>query len=480
VCRIHCIPASLHHDQRGTISIVAVFSVLALTMLMGMVLNVGRQVDGKIRMQNSADAAAYSGGVVLARGMNTLVFTNHLLCDVFAVTAFMREARDQNSASYVPNILAAWSKIGPVFGQSGWPKFQALGQAIVQEVPLQQAMVTSYSQWAAAASQQILPLMEEILAGELIPQYQRAVVVAFPDIAQAAAMAVAQQDGQPQFGRGPMMAAMWRSSGQLVGGDSSDASTRTLPVVDPELDALPDQDSYVTLARQQREQLASKYLNDWNNQAMLGFDSQAKMSQFGALWRSFTCGYLHKLLDEEYPDKNLLMELVAPPSDQTTGINSYLEQYYIFQGVTYWKKLPEMMPRIFNNPTENTALAYAEVHLFIPRQRLVWQNIAQSSGGPSPTPLGGVPGDFVDLPATDSGSGGGSGSGQWVVGREGVPTSWDLLTQRWTCQLAPATQPALAAILQTPPSLPSFSGENITMPNLGNLSGDDIQRISPH
>ncbi len=65
-------------------SIVAVFSVLMLTMLLGMIMNVGRQVDGKIRMQNAADAAAYSGGVMLARGMNAVVFTNRLMCDVCA------------------------------------------------------------------------------------------------------------------------------------------------------------------------------------------------------------------------------------------------------------------------------------------------------------------------------------------------------------------------------------------------------------
>ncbi|MGA2255300.1 MAG: flp pilus-assembly TadE/G-like family protein, partial [Thermoguttaceae bacterium] len=73
----------LHCDERGSISIVSVFAVMFLTMLLGMVMNVGRHVDGKIRMQNAADSAAYSGGVVLARGMNTLAFTNNLLCDVF-------------------------------------------------------------------------------------------------------------------------------------------------------------------------------------------------------------------------------------------------------------------------------------------------------------------------------------------------------------------------------------------------------------
>ena len=96
-CRL---PARLHRDQRGTISIVSVFTTLLLIMLLGMVMNAGRQVDGKIRMQNAADAATYTGGVVLSRAMNTLAFTNHLLCDVFAMTAWMREARDQNSASF--------------------------------------------------------------------------------------------------------------------------------------------------------------------------------------------------------------------------------------------------------------------------------------------------------------------------------------------------------------------------------------------
>ena len=111
-CKLHsicnlqlqfAIVPAFHRDEDGTISILSVFAVLGLTMLLGMVMNVGRQVDGKIRMQNAADAAAYSGGVTLARGMNTLAFTNHLLCDVFANTALLREARDRNSESYVPS-----------------------------------------------------------------------------------------------------------------------------------------------------------------------------------------------------------------------------------------------------------------------------------------------------------------------------------------------------------------------------------------
>ena len=215
-------------------------------------------------------------------------------------------------------------------------------------------MVTTYQPMGGRQQAQILPLMEEILADELIPQYQRAVVMAFPDIAQSAANDVAQQNGNPDYGRGTMQAALWRTSGEPVGGDTSDASTRTLPVVDPELDDLPDQAAYVTLAQQQRQQLANAYLTAWNNQTLLGFDQQAKMCQFSNLWRSFTCGYLLHLLTVEYPKSNLPQVIRQVPG-QGADNNSYLDQYYSFIGVAYWKQVPQMMPRIFDNPTSGSA-----------------------------------------------------------------------------------------------------------------------------
>src|SRR5215470_9669509 len=102
---------ALHRDERGSISLATVFALLLLTMLLGMVINTGRQVDNKIKLQNAADAATYSGGVVLARGMNSLAFTNHMLTEVFALTAFMREARDRHADPFIPDILAAWDRI---------------------------------------------------------------------------------------------------------------------------------------------------------------------------------------------------------------------------------------------------------------------------------------------------------------------------------------------------------------------------------
>src|SRR5262249_22183589 len=85
---------ALPRDERGTISIMSVVTIFSLTLVLGMVINAGRQVDEKIRLQNAADAAAYSGGAVMARGLNALAFSNHLEAEVFALVAYMRAGRD--------------------------------------------------------------------------------------------------------------------------------------------------------------------------------------------------------------------------------------------------------------------------------------------------------------------------------------------------------------------------------------------------
>ena len=479
------LPKRVHRDQRGTISIISVFAVMLLTMLLGMVMNVGRQVDGKIRMQNSAGAAAYSGTVVLTRSMNTLTFTNHLLSDVFALTAFMREARDRNAESFVADVLAAWAAVAPKFIGSGFPKFESLGPAILQKIPLEQQLVSTYGQWAAATSERVLPLLEEILVQEMIPQYQRAVVEAFPDIAQMAAREVSRRNGEPDHGRGEMQAVLWRASGQPVGDDAESADP-TLPVVDPVWTTLPEREEYLSNARRQRRDLAHRYLRQWNRPSMAIFDHIGKMSRFAALLRSFTCGQLEKLLDE-YHDANL-PHMIRKPGSNVADTNQYLEENFTFIATVYWGQLPEMLPGLFQNPTDNDAVAFAEARMFIPRGRLVWRPHSPSRGGAGGLSVG-VPGDFSDVPLEDENpEPGGEDDGEirWRVVRQRSSMrryplwAWDLLNQRWTCQLVPATQSSLADILQTVPPVPGPHGDEIVPPDLGNLSSEDIVRISPH
>jgi hypothetical protein len=495
----------LHRNQRGVISIVSVFAVLLLTMLLGMVMNAGREVDGKIRLQNAADAAAYSGAVVVARGLNTLAFTNHLLCEVFALTAFMREARDRNSERYAPAILAAWSEVGPVLARSGFPTFDRLGAAIPLKIPLEQELVRSFSEWGAAASEQILPEMEAILGQELIPEFQRAVVRVYPDVAQMAAAEIARHNGDPAHGRGTMAGVLWRSDAMPVGGPS-EAAMRTLPVVDPELEDV-FEGTYFKLARDQRKALANSYLAEWNRRVLWFFDHRAKMCQFASLWRSFTCGYLKQLLEEEYPRSNLPHVLAREwrkprffwlDWPELPEVKEHLDRYFTFLGVVYWRKVPQFAPRLFRNPIESDAVAYAQVRVFIPHPRLVYYQPAVDY----PPEMGGMPGDIPTPPGQDPTAPGpetpppppssydvtregaysrwGLGANGWEIRRATwhyAWAQWTLLNENWTTQLVPATMPNLPLILQTAPPVPGFP---YAVPNLGGLSAEEIQQISIH
>ncbi len=452
---------TLHHDQDGALSILSVFAAMLLTMLLGMVMNVGRHVDGKLRLQNAADAAAYSGAVVQTRAVNVLAFTNHLLCEVFALTAILREGRERNAESFVPRILAAWGTQPPQFARSKFPKFVDLGKALQKKLPQEQRLVTTYGQWMAAFSAVQLPIFEEVLLQELIPNYQRAVRQAFPALAQAAADEVARRGGTPDFGRGAMRGALW----QLGNGDSASADI-ALPVADPREDV-----AYREAAQAQRMTWANHYLKQWTDLQMAFFDSYAKLGQFGRLWRGFTCGQLQKLL-AEYPNANLPMQVLDVPDDPSER-QAYLRQHFAVVGVVSWNKVPEFAPKLFQNPTENDAVAYAEAHVFVPQPNLVFVHEGSGSTGSEGTRvgIGGVPGNFppISLPGQPPGTNSGSpGPARGTVARQSVPIDWDLFNQHWSCQLAPAPGADAAAILHE------------VRPNLKNVSQEDIDRISWH
>lgn len=481
---LSCFVQTLHRDQRGTMSIVSVFAMMLLAMLLGMLINSARQVDSKIKLQNAADAAAYSGGVVIARGMNSLAFTNHLLCDVFALTAFMREARDRNAESFVPPVLAAWQQIGPVLASSGFPKFDRLGTAIMQKAPQEQEMVTRYSQWAAAASDLMLPVLEEILAQEQIPAYQRALITSTPHLAQMATNEIAfQHAGTPNSNQnGPMAGVLWRTLGDVVGGVSED-SRRTLPAVDPVLDNEPDQERYLDQARQQRRTLAHRYLTEWNDASLRVFDREAQMSQFGGLWRSFTCGQLDKLL-QEYPAANLPQVMRSRTADGLSQ-NDYLEQQFMYVGLVYRSQLKETLPGLFSNPIASDAQAFSQVMIFVPEPRLVKKQGRRCDSPPRPDlNIGGVPGHLISFPATDEREPlDPSEEDEWVVCRQSRPRTWDLLNQNWTCQLVPATTAGLPTILQSDPRGMSPAVNipfDLKLPNLAGVGAAALRNINTH
>jgi hypothetical protein len=475
----------VHRDQQGSISIASVFALLLLVFLLGMIMNSGRQVDQKVKMQGAADASTYAGGVVFTRGMNTLTFTNHLLFDVFALTAYMREARDQSAQSLTPDILEQWIKTAPEFGGSKHAELQALATAIPPAVGHEREMIRTFSAWSAAASELMLPVLEEILENRRIPEFQRALVESTPRLAQVAADEVARRHGQawPGSQTVELRAVLWRTDGNPVGGNG-EAERRTLPVVDPVMDMPPNREDYMDLARSQRLRYARTYLGQWNSESLRAFDVYAQLSQFSNLWRIFTCGQLEYLLEEEYPDTNL-PHLIRDTVDDIDDLNTHLERDFMFVGVVYREKIDDRIPGIFTNPIETDTQAYAQMMLFVPRRRLImaWRQ-ADEQQQESGENLGSVPGESVSLPLPGGSQppppAGSEDQVEWYVARQSgrrFPTHWDLISQNWTTQMVPATTRALAEILSTSPSTVDVEANP---PNLRNLTEDDIRWISNH
>ncbi len=79
----------LHADEDGKITFVSIFTILAMIMFIGLVLNVIVSVHQKIEMQNAADTAAYTANLWRARGMNAITTVNHLMGEQTALLTIL-------------------------------------------------------------------------------------------------------------------------------------------------------------------------------------------------------------------------------------------------------------------------------------------------------------------------------------------------------------------------------------------------------
>jgi hypothetical protein len=76
-----------HTDENGKVSLLASLMMLALVALAGLIGNTGHASKEKLELQNAADSIAYSSTLWMARGMNALTATNHLLGEATAMAA---------------------------------------------------------------------------------------------------------------------------------------------------------------------------------------------------------------------------------------------------------------------------------------------------------------------------------------------------------------------------------------------------------
>ena len=79
--------AKFHADESGKVSLLASLLMLSLVSLAGLIGNTGHVAKEKLETQNAADSIAYSSSLWMARGMNALTATNHLLGEATAMAA---------------------------------------------------------------------------------------------------------------------------------------------------------------------------------------------------------------------------------------------------------------------------------------------------------------------------------------------------------------------------------------------------------
>lgn len=422
--RLRGLPGGLHRDERGVVSLLTVFVALIFTVIAGMIMNVAQHVDDRMRMQNAADAATYSGGVVMARSTNTLAFSNHLLCEAFALTAYLDVVGQTDFRPLTNQLLTDWTEAGRVMeqtaGATGVPKFQQLGRAIQDKIEYEVALVDTYHDVAQRHAESALPAFRSMLGssgsvqGGPIVRFQRDLVRGAPALAQLAAFDIAGRYDDTDRGFNtraashngqPLRAALWRAHGTAaipIVGNEEDPLLRTLPAVDPSPfgpdkpdEGIPNStDYYIRTARAQRRDLSFFYLEQWtafwmgpyfsyagiDGADVAGSDTgirfslpgrmTAKMSDLIDLVRSATRSRLDEMLEDEYRYTNLPHVYRRDWTNTTT--NEQLDRDHTYVGVAYWRHIDEMLPGAFQNPLDEDgvdSLTFAQTTIFLPRPR---------------------------------------------------------------------------------------------------------------
>lgn len=396
----------LHSDESGVISLLTVFVMLGCTWMLLWLLNSAQQLDSKVRLQNAADAAGQSGVGILARGMNAIAFANQLEADLLAGVAVMRGTQ---------------------------------GTALANS-PL---------------VQMVLPFFELILHGESgqlppdrpIPAFRRDIVQEIPGLADQVTRDVARANGQwrgpnaannPDGPQGPLLVQLWTTAGQAIGsGWEDDPRTRTLPVIDPSplgQDAiyLADPDAALVRGRRERAQSVNHYLLPWALDLAGGNQVLARQLV------SQSQRPLRLLLDAEFVNTNLPLILRSPSPGR-----SELEQDLMFVAVSYRLHPGSAASVMFRNPNarQAPAMAFAQVHLFLPRHRFTCCPWGETRIDPQ------------------------TGEPYFVSYFDGWPSEWTASTQNWQAKLAPATADGLSVILSS-----RVPNANLMPPSWGQLT----------
>ena len=117
----------LHAGEEGMLTLASLFVIVGFLVLIGLMANVGMTTSRKLETQNAADAVAYSAGVEMARGMNAITATNHLIGELTALAVLIHtfggdELYEHKSPPGTPGVLQTMLEV-----------FHAAAQGISQD-----------------------------------------------------------------------------------------------------------------------------------------------------------------------------------------------------------------------------------------------------------------------------------------------------------------------------------------------------------
>ncbi|MEJ2640799.1 MAG: pilus assembly protein TadG-related protein, partial [Desulfosarcinaceae bacterium] len=175
-----------------------VFVVLILFVLIcfiGLTINVGHRVSKKIELQNAADAAAMSGAIWIARGLNLISILNVSMTEILAFIIFLEAVKKGNAALYIiyPINLAAAAALAafPLTAAVGEPwlaSLQARSSFVTDVYPQMDDAIGSHDQ-----SGTILGTLWDLMDG--IASAERAIQNIPPVLALANAQDIGQLNG---------------------------------------------------------------------------------------------------------------------------------------------------------------------------------------------------------------------------------------------------------------------------------------------
>ena len=126
------------HSEDGSVSFISLVIVLGMAVLIGFVGNMTNETIERQKLQNAADATAYSSAVWMARGMNTICTLNHIMGELTALVVIIEalggpeaEGDDFGNDEYDPE--REYNKILKV-GKSTAPEILPEGKGDRQDV----------------------------------------------------------------------------------------------------------------------------------------------------------------------------------------------------------------------------------------------------------------------------------------------------------------------------------------------------------